>query len=80
MTLPDNETKTLLKTVRALLKETQRAGMSLERFAADAGVSTSTIFAIKRYKRDYRPGKYVEERLRAYVKKLKQKYPESVEK
>lgn len=74
MTMPDEELKTLLKTVRLLWKEVQKGGMTMMEFAVDAGISISTMFTIIRYPK-YKPGKYVQQQLRVFVKKLRQKYP-----
>lgn len=75
MTLPNNETKTLLKAVRALVEKALSAGLSIEKIAADIDISTTTVEQMMKYKRDYNPGKYVEMQLRAWVKKIRQKCP-----
>jgi len=74
VTMPDEELKTLLKTVRLLWREVKKTGMTMTEFAVDAEISVSTMFTIIRYPK-YKPGKYVQQQLRVFVKKLRQKYP-----
>jgi len=75
MTLPDEDLKTILETIRFIRKKYNLRVVDL---AIDAGVSPGTISLILNYPR-YRPGRYVEERLRLFVKRLKQKYPEEIQ-
>jgi uncharacterized protein YeeX (DUF496 family) len=71
MTLPNEDFKTVLETLRIIRRKHQLRVIDM---AIDAGVSSGTISLVLNYSR-YIPGRYVEEKLRAYVKKLKLKYP-----
>lgn len=77
MTLPNDDLKTLLRAVRVLYREAKKAGVTQTQFAIDIGISPSTLNFIIRYK-GYRPGQYVQERLRSYVDKVRQQCPEEV--
>jgi len=79
VTLPKDDLETLLDTVRLLYKLHYKGkGLNMTQLAIDAKVSVSTISLILKYP-EYRPGRYVEDQLRAFIKRLKQKCPEKVQ-
>jgi len=73
MTLPNDDFKTIRKVIKTIKEK--HPELRLVQLAIDAQISPSAMSLILNYSQ-YRPGRYVEEQLRKYVKKLKQKYPE----